>query len=257
MGVFRQNVACRRRRKFVTVMRIMRLGSSDRGRTLHRVMTCIQAVGGLVVPLVGVALKFNVENDEIGLRADVLRVIQENALVILIVFTVLTWAASVIKYYYGRPWIWGLVKTLLEELHCDVFRGQAVSAQHDRVTLFKKRPWRLRFGFCPSTDWLCAVERSHHMGRRKRVWFRAKDDGKDLKGVAGATWGEGNTILKDRLPLLTKDASQDQIQIYAKETFIEVDYIKKKLKKSCTFPRSLCGILVEVGLLRIDGVRRG
>jgi hypothetical protein len=152
----------------------------------------------------------------------------------------------VLKSCFGNPWAWDAVKVILDEFRAAVFIGEGnFSAHLDRVTLFKKRDRRWRFGIWPSADWLCSVERSGHMTRRKRVWFRGYDDGRNLKGVTGATWGEGRTILKDGLPALSANAGKREIELYARETFIDADYIREKLKKGCSFPRSLCGVIVE------------
>lgn len=221
-------------------------------------LTWAQVVSAAALTTISITAKYEIPAGASGVGYDLISFIQDQSLWILVVANVILWVAHVLKKYHGNPWAWDTVKVLLEEFRAEVFKGNAnLSAHLDRVTLFKKCPRRWRWGFWPSRDWLCSVERTGHMTRRKRVWYRAHDDGKTRTGVVGATWCEGRTILKDGLPLLSGTATTRQIEIYAKETFISTDEIFKKLGKGRTFPRSLCGILVEVsskpwGVIVID-----
>lgn len=95
------------------------------------------------------------------------------------------------------------------------------------------------------------------MSRRKRKWFRAKDDGRTVDGVAGATWRSGQTTLKAGLPLLNEQSDSFLIDSYARETFVDNNYVRNQLTKGAALPRSLCGIIVEVenkpwGVIVID-----
>jgi hypothetical protein len=236
----------------------MRLGASDRWRSWYKWLTLGQLAAATALSITSVSTQYEAPAGAEGLWYDVVSSIQSNTLPIVIFSNIILWAAHLLKRYFGNPWAWDTVKVLLEEFRADVFRGVPnISAHLDRVTLFKKRDWRLRCGFLPSPDWLCSVERSGHMTRRKRVWYRGHDGGRNLTGVTGATWGEGRTIFKEKLPLLTPSALKREIELYAKETFIDCDYIRKKLQQNRPFPRSLCGIMVEVnskpwGVIVID-----
>jgi hypothetical protein len=235
----------------------MKLGASDRWRSSYKWLTRFQVLAALALSIVTVLAKYEIPAGANNLWSTVVSVVQDSSIYIIVVANFILWTAHVLKNYVGNPWAWDTVKALLEEFRTDVFAGATLNASHDRVTLFKKKDVRWRFLCCPSNDWLCAAERTGHMTRRRRKWMRANDDGQRYEGVAGATWCLGRTVLKDQLPQLTREAAQSEIDLYAKETFIGAAYIKKKLRAGYVFPRSLCGIIVEVnsrpwGVIVID-----
>jgi hypothetical protein len=240
-----------------TVNGLMRLGITDRWRTCHRWSGWLQAVATLAVPIIAWAGKCTIPKGSTGLWYDVLSIIHDHYVALLLFATLCLWASQLVRTRYGDPWICETVKSLLEEMRADIFEGQIVSAHSDRVTLFKKKNWRMRFCCWPVRDWLCSVERSDHMTRRKRKWLRVQDNANEWECVGGTTWGMGRTILKDNLPLIKKGASGDQIVQYANETFVSFDYVEKQIAKKATLPQSLCGIMVEVnhkpwGVIVID-----
>lgn len=209
----------------------------------------------LALSVVAVLSKWEIPAGADDIKSQIISFIQDSSIWILVVANFILWVAHVLKNYLGNPWAWDTVKVLLEEFRKDVFNGAAnLHASHDRVTLFKKKDRRWLWGLFPSDDWLCAVERTGHMTRRRRKWFRAGDDGHCYEGVAGAAWCHGRTILKENLPEVTNEAGKI---LYARETFISVEYVNKQIKKNAPLPRSLCGIIVEVnnkpwGVIVID-----
>jgi hypothetical protein len=233
----------------------MKLGASDRWRSCYKWLTRFQVFAAFALSVVAVVSKYEIPAGASGLANQIVSFIQDASIYIIVIANFVLWTAHVMKSYFGNPWAWDTVKILLEEFRADVFNGTAtLNASHDRVTLFKKKDRRWRFGLFPSNDWLCAVERTGHMTRRRRKWMQANDDGQNYEGVAGATWCLGRTILKDGLPAVDNEAG---IESYAKETFVSVKYVKKQLEKRASLPRSLCGILVEVnnkpwGVIVID-----
>ena len=238
----------------------MRLGATDRWRIIYRALSISQGAITLFIGLVGAAQKYKIP-EQPTLWSVPAKFVQDHAIVILLILTLLVWAASAVKACFGNPVKWDMVKDLLEELHDDVFANQPTSACHDRVTLFMKKDYRWFCGFIPSSDWLCTVERTGHMTRKRRRWFRVKDNGETLEGVAGQVFGGGGeTILKDNLPLLTETSPTKVIDNYAKSTFVDVAYVRRQLRKKSPLPRSICGILVEVknrpwGVIVIDSLK--
>jgi hypothetical protein len=236
----------------------MRLGASDRWKTRYKWLTGSQIASAAALSFTGVAAPFVIPAGSNGLWYDFVSVVQQNAIYIVIIANVILWVAHVLKKYSGNPWAWDTVKVLLEEFRGNVFHGHPSLDVHlDRVTLFKKLDKRWHCGCLPSFDWLCAVERTGHMNRRKRKWFRAKDDGMVFDGVAGATWRSGQTTLKEGLPLLNRHSNSTAIESYARQTFVDDSYVRKRLGKGAPLPRSLCGIIVEVenkpwGVIVID-----
>jgi hypothetical protein len=220
-------------------------------------MTGIQVVTASAISLIGALAKYEVPAGPDNLWYIFVETVQGNSFWTILVLSVGLLAATIIKTHLGNPWVWEMVKGLLDDLRDDVFEGQNVFAHCDRVTLFKKRSLRMRWGLFPSRDWLCSVERSGHMTRGKRKGLRIKDNAAALEGVGGATWGLGKTILADDLPILTQGATDQQICNYAMQTFVEPDYVRSQLFKGAILPRSLCGIIVEVnhepwGVIVID-----
>lgn len=233
----------------------MKFGASDRWRFWHKWLTRFQVLAALALSIVSGVSKYEVPAGIEKIQDFVISLIQSASIWIIVIANLILWIAHVLKNYFGNPWAWDSVKTLLEEFRVEVFSGATnLNASHDRVTLFRKKERRWRWGVFPSNDWLCVVERTGHMTRRRRKWLRAKDDGRNYEGVAGATWCLGRTVLKDGLPVA---ATEKGIKSYAKETFISVEYVKKQMEKGAPLPRSLCGIIVEVnnkpwGVIVID-----
>lgn len=235
----------------------MRLGTSERWHIGYRLLTILQAVVSLLIALTGVFLKTEVPT-VLSIWSLTVGFFQKKAFWIILGGTLFLWVAQVIKSYFGNPWVCEIVKSLLEELRAAVFAERSESAAHlDRVTLFKKRDTRFRFLCWPSQDWLCAVERAGHMTRRRRKWFRACDDGHRVEGVAGQTWAEGRTILKENLPIIRATSTLDELALYAKSGFVTLSSVKRQARRGTPLPRSLFGIIVEVkgkpwGVIVID-----
>ena len=225
----------------------MRFGASDRWRTWYKWLTGSQIVAAAALSITSVAMKHEIPAGAEGVWNDLVDVLQQYAIQIIIVANIVLWVAHILKRRFGNPWAWDTVKVLLEEFRVWVFLEKAnLDVRLDRVTLFKKVDKRWRWGCYPSYDWLCTVERTGHMSRRKRKWFRAKDDGRTVDGVAGATWRSGQTTLKGGLPLLNNHSDSSLIDSYAKETFVDSSYVRNQLLRGAPLPRSLCGIIVEV-----------
>lgn len=224
----------------------------------YRLLTWSQVAAAGLLSFTAFAAQYQIAVADTNIWHDFVLGFKDEANYIVALSNFVLWTAHAIKRYLGNPWAWETIKSLLGELKTDVFRGQSnVTAHLDRVTLFKKVDCRFRFGLFPSSDWLVAVERSGHMNRRKRKWLRAKDDGKTFDGVAGATWCHGRTMLVEELPELKNHSTHSLIKTYAEKSFMSEAYVRRRLADGYKFPRSLCGIIVEVddspwGVIVID-----
>ena len=233
----------------------MKLGASDRWHFWYRWLTRVQVLAALAMSIVTVASRYNAPAGTTGLWHDLIECIQNKAIFIVVFANAALWISYSLKKYFGYPLAWDTVKVLLEEFRDDVFEGATnLTANHDRVTLFMKKDWRWRWGIWPMRDWLCAVERTGHMTRSRRKWFRACDNGVNFEGVAGATWCTGQTILKESLTIPTDHSG---VESYARDTFVSTDYVRRQMKKGAPLARSLCGLIVEVdnkpwGVIVID-----
>jgi len=144
----------------------------------------------------------------------------------------------------GWPWGWDMAHYLLDEVQGRIFSKQDPVFQH-RVTLFRHR----RFVWCrrkwPWSGWLVPVERSFYMSRKSKVCFRASDEGDHCEGVAGWAWATRSRYYVTNLPDLTQRSQQQDIEDYAKQSHVPVEWVKEKLAQNKPLPRSLYGIPVE------------
>lgn len=236
----------------------MRLGATDNWKARYRLLTWSQVAAAGLLSLTAVASQYQIAPGDPSIWHDLVYGFKSQANYIVVLANIVLWSSHSVKKYIGHPWAWDTVKSLLEDLRSDVFHGQLNIDSHlDRVTLFQKKNCRWRFGIFPVSDWLVTVERAGHMTRKRRKWFRVKDDGQVFEGVAGATWRSGRTMLVECLPELTDCPPSNVIKAYAKKSFITEAYVRQKLLKGTPFPRSLCGIMVEVnskpwGVIVID-----
>jgi hypothetical protein len=237
---------------------VMMLGTGDRWRFIYKWLTIGQVIAAAALSFASVATRLEIPAGSNGPWYEFLGNFLKYAIYVVAISNVVLWVAFAVKKYFGTPFVWETVKVLLEEFRAEVFQSKTdLSALSDRVTLFKKYDRRWRYFIWPSHDWLCAVERTGHMTRRRRIWFRCHDDGQQRNGVAGATWCEGRTILKDGLPLLTPAAPEKEVELYAQQTFVDVKRIKQQQKQGHPLARLICGIMVEVnskpwGVIVID-----
>ena len=140
-----------------------------------------------------------------------------------------------------RPWVWEMVKYVLDQFRDLAFRKSRNEPVHyHRVTLFKEVRWHWKcWHRC-----LIPVARSGHTTLRSNAVFRIPDDANRVEGVAGQTWANNSVIPVVGLPDLRNEATEEQIKEYARRTFVSVDYLKQTDR---TWPRSLWGVPVDVG----------
>lgn len=235
----------------------MKLGASDRWHFWYNLLTWVQVVSAFILTFVTISSKVEIPAGSTGLWYAFLEFFQDYALQFVVAGNAALWIAHALKRYFGYPLALETIKVLLEQFRNDVFKGeQSLTVNQDRVTLFRFKERRWRWGLYPSNDWLCTIERTGHMTRRKRKWFRACDDGIKFEGVAGAAYCAGKTILKQGL-VLPDGNCEEAIAAYAKETFVNTAYVRQQIRKGAPLPKSLCAIIVEVkskpwGVIVID-----
>ncbi|MDE3188947.1 MAG: GAF domain-containing protein [Acidobacteriota bacterium] len=151
---------------------------------------------------------------------------------------------------------WGhdAVKEMLEILREKGFPGNKEPVHFHRVTLFKHKRWWLCWRFWPWSGWLVPVVRSGHTTLNHQTCFLAPDEADHAEGIAGRCWSTKAVILiptedsNMTLPLLNPEVNAKphdphaMAEIYAKETFMDTDWVLKKLPHS----RSFLGIPVVV-----------
>jgi hypothetical protein len=157
---------------------------------------------------------------------------------------VLAGVLGLLRKHLGSPWLWDAVKFHLDAIRETAFAISDDDAQHHhRVTLFKHVKWSFCCRQWPWSGWLVAVERSGHTTRSGVLKFKAPDNADEAEGVAGLTWARNRVVRVSKLPDLTENSGEDQLETYAKNTGLKVDDVRKWLPKA----RSLTGIPVEVG----------
>ena len=66
-----------------------------------------------------------------------------------------------------------------------------VPQDHNRVTIFRYRPYLWSFRKWPWSGWLIMLERSGHLTKHGSTVFRSPDDPGQCEGVAGQAWRSG------------------------------------------------------------------
>jgi hypothetical protein len=183
--------------------------------------------------------------------------IQQNGWWLILIAALLAGLFGWVKQQIGPPWLWDTVKFHLDAIRQIAFKVEPTdSMHHHRVTLFKHVRWKTCLRQWPWSGWLIAVERSGHTTRSGVLKFKAPDMADDVEGVAGMTWANLQLVRVSNLPTLAKDSSEEDVQLYAKNTSLSPDAVRDRPPKA----RSLTGIHVEVrgkpwGVIVLDSRR--
>lgn len=221
------------------------------------VLYVLQWVGGLLLILIGAALKADLAKVSkwSALAGGTLSWLQSTGWFSLTLLTLGLGLAELLRKLLGPPWVWGVIRDLLDQFQGYVFRDKGNEPLHfHRVTLFKYCRWRVCFSRWPWSGWLMPVERSGHTTRRKISVFLAPDDADRAEGIAGQTWAQNQVVLVSDLPSLEGNAvPQEVIKEYARSTWISEEWAHCRRPQA----RSFCGIPVEVkgklwGVIVID-----
>lgn len=171
---------------------------------------------------------------------------------------------TILGWYFrrgGDPWIWDKLQTLLDEFQAVAYRRFKDHVKDDhRVTLFKYRRlswvwntpmtkgnWPWKRGRLPWSGWLVPVLRSGITSKKTKAIFLVPDNGNQAEGVAGRAWASNSIIVSDRLPPLTAQSSEMQINRYATRTYCPSEIVRDYVKQNRPLPRSIGAIPIEVG----------
>jgi hypothetical protein len=166
---------------------------------------------------------------------------------LVIPLAVLAGLVKLLREKLGSPWMWDLVKNVLDTLR-DVTYSETVQpdepTEYHRATLFKRVRFCvstrcLLFRKWPFSGWLLTVERSGHFTLRQREAFWAPDKGELAYGVCGRT-----LAIQRVLPIvdLPDPADPANIEEYARRSFVTVEWARKTGERA----RSYIGIPIEV-----------
>lgn len=215
-----------------------------------------QWILGVLLLLVGAILK--ITPDQLkqfpSLLSKEVVAVQGAAWIWVIILSIGTGLAGLVKKVVGPPWAWETLHHFLDVFRTEAFASCAEGPEfHHRVTLFKRVQWRWRFCLWPFSGWLVAVERSGHTTQRTSAAFRATDNADSNDGIAGQVWSRRRAVLVADLPSLQGQPTDEDYAAFAERTFVTVEWLKRKRP----FARSLLGIPVEVkgevwGVLVLD-----
>lgn len=214
----------------------------------YQVLSVAQVASGFIVASTGAILKADAALWPVfkGLIVPA----QSNAFWIIPTFTLLTGTAKLAKDQIKEPWFWDTLHSVLERIRESVFSDAPeteVSALNEKVILFQFRERRWRFFVYPSKDWLCGIERSGHMRRRRRRWLRVPDHGRSAEGVAGQAWTKNQMVIVTDLPPINGDSGEDVYGTYSKLTSMSLKWLRAQRYGSENLaPRALCAFPVEV-----------
>lgn len=134
---------------------------------------------------------------------------------------------------------------------------------YHRLTLFKHtgfcywpRParsfiWKWGKGFWPWTGWLVPVARSGHSTKYVKTTFRVPEDGHGAEGVAGKAFFQDNPFKVPSsgtlLNTLSQSSSPQEIEDFAKATFVNAQWIRSRLQKEKPLSKSLFAFRIKIG----------
>jgi hypothetical protein len=241
---------------------------------LYRFFNGLQYVSISLVPVVGGLTKL--PTDQLSKWKTWLPIIepigfyvQNEAWWLLLLLSGLAGISKFACAYIGEPWVWKTIQTTLDELQSHAFKQNADPLHHHRVTLFKHKqfrfrvkPWRSKFWpwgkyRWPLSGWLVPVARSGYTTQKTKTVFLAPDDADAAEGVAGQAWCCNWMIPVSGLPDLYANQTTENIEAYAKSTWLRSDLVKMRLVNNYAMARSYLGIPIEVkgrrwGVLVLD-----
>lgn len=181
--------------------------------------------------------------DKWGLRLIYDFVQATQLLVIPILFAILLLAQLLLRWL-DSPKVLNAAKGIIDEIHRYVFNHLQDLPEHERrVTLFKHSEHWWRGGL------MIPFERSGATTRARVSEFRAsKSVPSAAQGVAGQSFVTGLAISVGPLPAITLASPPQEIEEYAKATFVTSEWVRNWLKShpSQRIATYICGIPIEV-----------
>lgn len=169
----------------------------------------------------------------------------------------------------GDRFFWLALQVQLDDLQKISFpHADDDYIDNHRVTLFKYKKvcyekhgwWNLvnwykssKQGKSPRGGWLIPILRSNHLSKNTKVVFCAPDNSENCEGFAGESWCKDNIVYVDKLPTISKVASEQNIEKYALRTNISARALKEKINDS----RRFSGSMMAIPLRTSSGVRWG
>jgi hypothetical protein len=90
------------------------------------------------------------------------------------------------------------------------------------------------------------MARSGHTNQNVLSVFKAPDDGDNAEGVAGLAWISKQPEYISDLPEINATSSEDLIEEYANATNVSVSFVRRRILRRRSNPRSLIAIPIEV-----------
>lgn len=241
-----------------------------RGKTTRKVVyyvfKSLLAVSVLAVAAVGAMLPIDLDAPHAPKNSAIVWAVQEvqaRGWLVLLVASVTTVIADAVSRYVGRPWVWSAIECVMGTLKSHAFTDSTgYHAHYHRATLFRRKrckfwiwPWRglTPWGksskgnlVTPCSGWMVPVARSGHTTQRTNALFLAPDDGDCVEGMAGQTWSVEEILIQSDLPQVDSDSSEQDIEEYAKLTWMSEQAVRDRIGSGKGMPRALCGIPIFV-----------
>jgi hypothetical protein len=177
-----------------------------------------------------------------------LYIYQSNSWLILLFSACAIILLNIVLRWIGEPWRWNAIQVVLDRLRDNVYKQEFPSDpyHYHRVTLFKHVPVSVGLRIWPWSGWLVPMARSGHTNQNVLSVFKAPDDGDNAQGVAGLAWTTKQIVYISELPEINDASSDHLLEEYAKATNVSVSFLRRRILKSRSNPRSLIAIPIEV-----------
>ncbi len=177
-----------------------------------------------------------------------LYILQVNSWLILFFSALAIILLNMLLRWIGEPWRWNAIQVVLDRLRDNVYKKEFPRDpyHYHRVTLFKHVPFSVRLRIWPWSGWLVSMARSGHTNQNVLSVFKAPDDGDNAEGVAGLAWISKQPESISGLPEINAESSDDLIEEYAKDVNVSASFVKRRIAKKRSNPRSLIAIPIEV-----------
>jgi hypothetical protein len=182
------------------------------------------------------------------------------------------------KAMIGPPWVWKAIQQALERYHEIIFGSDMAKDRYEttrpkdsyRITLlrhvrfvwwvwpFRSFFWPWGFGRGPWSGWLVPVRRTGGSDMPSRTVFLAPAGGHNAEGVAGKTWAQrsplsipprGENLLPELsdpgFESLNQKDKESRIKDYAANTFVSIDWVKRRMRDRKLCARLLWGQCIE------------
>lgn len=235
----------------------------------YRLLSSLQHIGSFIAFSMGIVftVKAQIDPTKQPILTGLLEKASDNAIPIYTLAAVLFLAGIAFKKTM-EPWRVKNLKFILDAYQDKVFdKRDGESEDENRVTLFKykKRCWlcyRERKGLplpFRKHGYLVPFMRSGCQSQLSSAVFLVPNSSKHTEGIAGRAYSTKRQVSIENLPPITSSTSAENLEKYAKESYMDINMVREYASQNKTLPRSITAIPIEVnnkrwGVLVLDSV---